>query len=67
MPEPKSQPKPMAKAEPEEFVKLAPAGETTNPAVQQLLAELQTLRANGALEDAQDVVAYLNELGYDAG
>lgn len=45
---------------------LAPASETTNPAVQQLLAEMATLRANGANEDAQEIVSYLAELGYSA-
>lgn len=45
---------------------LAPAGESGNPAVQQLLAELQTLRANGAEDDARDIVTYLAELGYSA-
>jgi hypothetical protein len=46
---------------------LTPAGETTNPEVQQLLAELQSLRANGAGDEADDIVSYLAELGYSAG
>lgn len=46
---------------------LTPAGESSNPAVHQLLAELQTHQANGDVDDAQDIVAYLAELGYSAG
>ncbi len=45
---------------------LTPASESSNPAVQHLLAELATLRANGAVDDAQDVVTYLAELGFSA-
>lgn len=68
MPDPKTSPKPAKPAAPElaEATGLTPASETTNPEVQQLLAELQTLRTNGATDDAQDIVTYLAELGYSA-
>ena len=74
MPEPKAQPKSATKPEPPSETEpelapagLTPAGETTNPAVQQLIAELATARANGAADDAEDIVHYLAELGYSAG
>jgi hypothetical protein len=69
MPESKAQPKvkdPESEVQDPAPTGLTPAGESSNPAVQQLLAELQTLRANGAEDDAQDVVTYLAELGYSA-
>lgn len=67
MPEPKSAAaKPEQKAAPNPTPGLTPAGETSNPAVHQLLAELETARTNGQTEDAQDIVSYLAELGYSA-
>jgi hypothetical protein len=70
MPEPKPaakpQPKPAPAPESESTSGLTPAGEASNPAVQQLLAELATARANGQADDAADIVAYLGELGYSA-
>lgn len=45
---------------------LKPAGESSDPAVHQLLAELSTAEANGAADDAQDIRSYLTELGYSA-
>jgi hypothetical protein len=69
MPEPKTPSKPAKPAAPKvaETAGLAPASETTNPEVQQLLAELQSLRANGAVDEADDIISYLAELGYSAG
>jgi len=66
MPEPRQQPAAIAKPEPAK-VELTPAGSATDPAVHQLLAELATSRANGADDDAQDLVNYLAGLGYRAG
>ena len=54
--------KPTAAAQPE----LKPAGEASNPAVHQLLADLATARANGENDEASDIVGYLAELGYSA-
>jgi hypothetical protein len=70
--EPKPQPeaKPEAKAEPKHQVKasnLTPAGESTNPIVHSLLAELEGLRLNGDTEGADKILAKLEELGYSAG
>lgn len=66
--------KPVAKVEPKAApmsepppAGLAPAGESSNPAVHQLLAELETHRVNGDVDEVQDIVAYLAELGYSAG
>jgi hypothetical protein len=47
-------------------VELQPAGEATDPAVHQLLAELETARVNGAEDDMQDLIDYLADLGYSA-
>jgi hypothetical protein len=58
--EPKAAPAP---AKPD----LIPAGSATDPAVHQLLAELETARANGADDDVQDLIGYLADLGYSAG
>lgn len=46
---------------------LTPAGESGNPAVHQLLAELETHRSNGDLDEVQDIVDYLATLGFSAG
>jgi hypothetical protein len=46
---------------------LTPAGSATDPSVHKLLADLQTARANGNDDDAQDIVDYLATLGYSAG
>jgi hypothetical protein len=45
---------------------LAPAAETGDPAVQQLLAELQTATLNGAEDDQQTIRKQLADLGYSA-
>lgn len=55
-----AEPKTAAKSE------LKPAGESSNPAVHQLLADLATARANGENDDVQDIVGYLADLGYEA-
>lgn len=61
-PEAKAAPKPEAKAS-----NLTPAGESTNPVVHSLLAELEGLRLNGDTEGADKVLDRLAELGYSAG
>lgn len=65
---PEAKPKPAASQQSTGDLKadLIPAGESGNPEVQRLLAELATARANGAADDAQDIVTYLGELGYSA-
>lgn len=45
---------------------LKPAGEASDPAVHQLLADLATARANGEKDEVDDIVGYLAELGYSA-
>lgn len=66
MPDPKPAPKPAKPEAPAPVAELTPAGASTNPAVHQLLAELATAETNGATDDAQDIRAYLAELGYSA-
>ena len=61
-PEAKAAPKPEAKA-----ANLTPAGESTNPEVHSLLAELEGLRLNGDTEGANKVLDRLEKLGYSAG
>lgn len=63
--EPKATPLPakVTSATPE----LTPAGESSNPAVHQLLAELESHRTNGDMDEAQDIIGYLASLGYSAG
>lgn len=63
--EAKSEAKPAVKA-PAPSRELTPAGESSNPAVQHLIAELETARANGADDDVQDIVGYLADLGFSA-
>lgn len=62
----KTEAKPAVKPEPARPA-LIPAGEATDPAVQHLLAELESHRINGDKDDAQALIAYLAELGYKAG
>lgn len=62
-------PEPEAKAAPKHEAKasnLTPAGESTNPIVHSLLAELEGLRLNGNTEGVDKVLARLEELGYSA-
>lgn len=68
MPDPKTETKAAAapKAAPTK-PELAPAGSATDPAVHQLIAELQTHRVNGDTDEVQDIVDYLATLGYSAG
>lgn len=67
MPEQKAaEPKPApAKATPP-TPELTPAGESSNPAVHQLLAELESHRTNGDTDEVQDITGYLATLGYSA-
>jgi hypothetical protein len=46
---------------------LAPAGESTDPSVHQLLAELETARSNSDDDGVKAAVDALAELGYSAG
>jgi hypothetical protein len=66
--EPKTEPRTETKVTKAEPVKsgLLPAAESSSPEVHNLLAELETARANGAEDDARDLVRYLAELGYAA-
>lgn len=45
--------------------KLAPASESGDPAVHQLLAELQTARSNGNDDAVQALTGRLAELGFE--
>lgn len=68
-PEAKPELKPEAKAAPKHEAKasnLTPAGESTNPIVHGLLAELEGLRLNGDTEAANKVLEKLEKLGYSA-
>jgi hypothetical protein len=71
--DPKAKPeevKPEAKAASKDEPKaqnLTPAGESTNPEVHSLLAELESFRLNGNTEAADKVLDRLAELGYSAG
>lgn len=46
---------------------LTPAGQSTDPAVHHLVAELETHRANGDTDLVAGIVDYLKTLGYSAG
>ena len=59
MAEPKSNPAPAPKA------RLAPASESSDPAVHQVLAELATARSNGNEDEARAVAKRLADLGYE--
>jgi hypothetical protein len=68
MPDPKTETKaPVAVKPATATPELTPAGSATDPSVHKLLADLQTARANGNDDDAQDIVDYLATLGYSAG
>ena len=59
---------PELKAEPKvAAVKLAPAGESGDPAVHQLLAELETARSNGDDAGVTAAKTALADLGVGAG
>jgi len=67
MPEPKSttdkaEPKPAAAKS-----ALAPAGESSDPEVHRLLAELEGARLNGKDEQMQDIIRRIADLGFSAG
>jgi len=62
---PESVPDPVAPA-PAPQPGLIPAGAASNPEVHKLLAELATARTNGSVDDADDIIHYLAELGYSA-
>jgi hypothetical protein len=64
--EAKPEAKAVPKAEPQAS-DLTPAGESTNPVVHSLLAELEGLRLNGDTEGADKVLDRLKEMGYSAG
>jgi hypothetical protein len=67
---PEAKPEPKAEAAPKHEAKasnLTPAGESTNPIVHGLLAELEGLRLNGDIEGADKILAKLEKLGYSAG
>lgn len=70
MADPKAKPEEAeAKAAPKAQPKakdLIPAGESSNPEVHNLLAELQTVRLNGDTAAADRVLDRLAELGYSA-
>lgn len=57
-------PKPTAKP-PAPAPTLAPASNSGDPAVHQLLAELQTARSNGDDEKVQALTSQLADLGYE--
>lgn len=67
MPDPKSETKAATAKPTPAKPELTPAGQSTDPAVQHLIAELQSHRSNGNFDDARDIVDYLATLGYSAG
>jgi hypothetical protein len=46
---------------------LAPAGESGDPAVHKLLADLETARSNGDGDGVADAKKHLADLGFSAG
>lgn len=61
--ETKSETKPETAAPPRRS--LQPASESSDPAVHQVLAQLQTARANGDDDETERLTKHLAELGYE--
>lgn len=67
MADPKKSDAPAKEAAAAPKASLAPAAESGDPAVHQLLAELETARSNDAADGVKAAVDALAELGFRAG